>query len=127
MNSVRVKRAALLAVSALTIVAGGTVAHAQSRDPEAAREKWQRVPDLVAAMRITEGARVADVGAGGGFLTVRLAAAVGPSGRVYAVDIVAAVLQKLRDRVATAGLSNVEVVEATEDDPRLAPESVMRS
>jgi predicted methyltransferase len=52
------------------------------------REAWQRVPEIVAAMGIREGSVVADVGAGYGFLTVRLAALVGEQGKVYAVDVV---------------------------------------
>src|SRR5678816_3376043 len=73
---------------------------AQSTDADAAREKWQRIPQLLTAGGIGPGAVVADVGAGSGFLTTRLAAAVGPSGRVYAVDISADALKTLRVKVA---------------------------
>jgi predicted methyltransferase len=104
---------------ALLWVLAAAVSTAQSRDVEAAREKWQRIPELFAAMGVRPGSTVADVGAGRGFLTVRLAEAVGPTGRVYAVDIVADVLKKLRERATSAGLTNVEVVEGTERDPRL--------
>jgi precorrin-6B methylase 2 len=90
----------------------------QSTDVEAAREKWQRLPELFAAMGIREGATVADVGAGNGFLTVRLAAAVG-SGRVYAVDIAPEAVKRLRERLAKNNVTNVDVIEATEEDPRL--------
>jgi ubiquinone/menaquinone biosynthesis C-methylase UbiE len=124
MKGVVVKRVLLGLVSLCWLVAAVAVASAQARNSEVARERWQRVPDLVAAMNLTEGSRVADVGAGSGFLTVRLASAVGPSGRVYAVDIVPEVLKRLRERVATAGLTNVEVVEAREDDPRLPADSL---
>ena len=86
---------------------------------EAARERWQRVAEVFSLAGVRPGARVADIGAGGGFLTVRLARAVGPAGRVYAVDIVPRALQALRDRVREEGLGNVEVVEGTVDDPRL--------
>lgn len=78
---------------------------------EVAREKWQRVPDLLAAMAVRDGSTVADIGAGRGFLTVRLAAAVGPSGKVYGVDISPDVLSRLRQRVAKANLTNVAVIE----------------
>jgi predicted methyltransferase len=96
-------------------------AAAQSIDAEPAREKWQRLPELFAAMEVREGASVADVGAGNGFLTVRLAAAVGAAGKVYAVDIVPDVIKRLRERIAKGQITNVEVIEGTEDDPRLPP------
>jgi len=114
-------RAALCLVG---LVAALLTASAQSSDSEAAREKWQRVPDLIAAMNLTEGSHVADVGAGSGFLTVRLAAAVGSSGRVYAVDIVPDALKKLRERISAAGLSNVQIVEGRENDPNLPADSL---
>jgi predicted methyltransferase len=61
-------------------------ARAQTIAGERAREAWQRVPEIIAAMRIGPGSIVADVGAGYGFLTVRLAPVVGDTGKVYAVD-----------------------------------------
>ena len=94
-------------------------AAAQSDSAEAARDRWQRVPELLQAMDVREGSVVADVGAGAGFLTMRLAAAVGGSGRVYAVDIVPDILKRLRERLSKEGLNNVVVVEGTEADPRL--------
>ncbi|MBI4543041.1 MAG: methyltransferase domain-containing protein [Gemmatimonadetes bacterium] len=86
---------------------------------EEARERWQRVGDVVAALGIGEGSVVADVGAGGGFFTVRLARAVGATGRVYAVDIDAGVVARLEARRAPEGWSNVTVIHSIPDDPRL--------
>jgi predicted methyltransferase len=106
-----------LGLAAMLVLA--PVVTGQSIDAEPAREKWQRLPELFAAMGAREGATVADVGAGNGFLTVRLAAAVGSAGKVYAVDIVPDVVKKLRDRLAKNKVTNVDVVEAIEDDPRL--------
>ena len=91
----------------------------QSADPEADREKWQRVPDLFAAMGVRDGATVADVGAGYGFLTVRLARAVGATGKVYAVEINPKAITALRDLLAKSNITNATVVEGAEDDPRL--------
>jgi ubiquinone/menaquinone biosynthesis C-methylase UbiE len=110
---------ALIAALACAAPAVMTSAVGQSPPAEEARDRWQRVPDLFDAMGVKEGATVADVGAGGGFLTVRLAQAVGASGRVYAVDIVPAVLDRLRKRLAEASVRNVEVVEGAPNDPRL--------
>ena len=86
---------------------------------EGGRESWQRVPDILAALGVVPGSRVADVGAGDGFFTTRLAAAVGAEGRVYAVDISKNALDRLSKRVADAGLTNVQPVLGTTSDPRL--------
>jgi len=105
---------------AALVVAGIWCLPAFSRaQSEQLRESWQRVPDLFAAAGVHAGATIADVGAGDGFLTVRLAPAVGPGGRVYAVDVDATVADNLRKRVAAAGITNVTVVVGAEDDPRL--------
>jgi ubiquinone/menaquinone biosynthesis C-methylase UbiE len=108
---------AVLGVIAIAVTAGSR-AHAQT---EQTRESWQRVAELFAAAHVGVGARVADVGAGDGFLTVRLASAVGPSGKVYAVDIDEKVLDGLRRRLADAHIANVDVVVGGEDDPHLPP------
>jgi precorrin-6B methylase 2 len=94
------------------------------RREEGAREERQRVEDIFAAMAVRPGAVVVDVGAGGGFLTVRLARAVEPGGRVIAVDTDKGVVQRLQMRVQQEGLTNVEVVQGADDDPHLTPESV---
>jgi predicted methyltransferase len=88
-------------------------------DRERGREAWQKVDEIFAALGVAEGGRVADVGAGGGFFTVRLARAVGPGGRVYAVDINASVVRDLEDRVHREGLDNVEVILGETTDPSL--------
>jgi ubiquinone/menaquinone biosynthesis C-methylase UbiE len=62
---------------------------------------------------------VADVGAGSGYYTVRLAKQVGPIGRVFATDIQPEMLSILRKRLSRERLDNVELVQATEVDPRL--------
>ena len=86
---------------------------------EAGRDAWQRVPDIFAAMGVREGAVVADVGAGNGYFTTRLAKAVGPTGRVYAVDISSNAIAGLRNRLEREGLTNVELVLSTPSDPKL--------
>jgi ubiquinone/menaquinone biosynthesis C-methylase UbiE len=86
---------------------------------ESRREAWQKVDDVFKAMGVKPGAVVADIGAGEGFFTARLARAVGASGRVYAVDVSARSLANLRKRVSDEQLTNVEVVEGGTDDPKL--------
>jgi rhodanese-related sulfurtransferase/precorrin-6B methylase 2 len=92
---------------------------AQSATQEQARESWQRVDDIFKALGAREGAVIADVGAGPGFFTERLSAAVGPKGRVYAVDVDANALRRLQDRATGRGLTNVETVQGSVDDPKL--------
>lgn len=83
------------------------------------RERWQHPDDVVLALGITPGETVADVGAGGGFFTFRLARAVGPKGKVYAVDVDPTMVDYLTARAEREGLHNIEVVLASADDPQL--------
>lgn len=87
--------------------------------PPVRRDDWQRVPDILAALHATTGSRIADLGAGEGWLTQRLARHVGPGGRVFAVDIDAGALDRLAETVAKDSLRNVELVLGEPDDPRL--------
>ncbi len=84
-----------------------------------ARAGWQRPARLVAALGLRPGAAVADIGAGSGYLTRRVARAVGPAGRVYAVDADPRMLLALRTRLRRARLANVTPVLGDGDDPRL--------
>src|SRR5262245_13747699 len=85
------------------------------------REDWQK-PDLIMdALRIAEGSVGADLGAGGGWFSVRLARRVGPRGRVYAEDIQPQMLDAIKGRVERENLSNIVTVMGTADDPRLPP------
>jgi ubiquinone/menaquinone biosynthesis C-methylase UbiE len=112
--------------AALVVVLSAVALSAQPSDPaalrkdEAAREAYQKVSDIFAAMRLRPGAVVADIGAGDGFLTVRLARAVGEAGRVMAVDLDAKALDRLRNRVRQERLSNVDVITGESDNPHLA-------
>lgn len=92
---------------------------AQTSTGEAAREQWQKVDEILAAMDVRPGTTVADVGAGDGFFTSRLARAVGPEGRVFAVDIDDGALGRLRKRLEAEGLRNVYIIKGTPTDPRL--------
>ena len=83
------------------------------------RDAWQMPDEVMDALGIADGATVADLGAGGGWFTVRLARRVGPSGRVYAQDIQPQMIESISRRVSREGLTNVSTVLGTADDPRL--------
>jgi predicted methyltransferase len=83
------------------------------------RDTWQRPEQIMDALAIADGARVADIGAGAGWFTIRLARRVGPNGIVYAQDIQREPLEAIRRRVGREGLRNVETRLATETSPNL--------
>jgi FkbM family methyltransferase len=109
----------VLASLLLSPVTALAVSAPRQTSREITRERWQRVPDVIKALGIGEGSAVADVGAGGGFFTVRLAQLVGPKGRVLAVDVDRSVIRELTQRVESERLSNVEVIQGAVDDPKL--------
>jgi ubiquinone/menaquinone biosynthesis C-methylase UbiE len=88
------------------------------------REAEQRPSDVFRAMGLKDGDVVADLGCGTGWFARRMARAVGPRGKVYAVDVQPEMLDLVRGYVAAEGVSGVEAVLGTETDPRLAPGSL---
>jgi predicted methyltransferase len=89
-----------------------------------ARVQEEQPDKALELIGITPGMVVADVGAGTGYMTIRLARLVGPTGKVYANDLQRPMLQIIQDKARAEQLSNVEVVQGTEDDARL-PESAV--
>jgi len=83
------------------------------------REIFDRRYDILAAMEVRPGMTVADVGAGTGFFTLMLARAVGPTGKVYAVDISQPFLDAIAERARAAGLNNVVTVLSDQRDVKL--------
>lgn len=85
----------------------------------------EEAPDAALdALNLPKGASVADIGAGSGYITERLAARVGPTGRVFANDVQPQMLAILARRLAAKQITNVTLVQGTVDDPKLAPASV---
>ena len=76
------------------------------------------------ALPLQQGGIVADVGAGSGFMTERLARRVGPTGRVYAEDIQPQMLDRLRKRLANRRLDNVIPLLGLVDDPKLPASTI---
>lgn len=94
----------------------GELAAAEER-----REKFQKVPEVLQALGARPGHWVADVGAGDGFFTMRLARAVGNAGRVFAVNIERDQAALIRERSLADGLTNIASVLGKPDDPKLPP------
>lgn len=105
----------ILPLILLAIAAAAIPFCAQERD----RDTWQRPDEVMEALGLGAGSRVADVGCGEGWFVVRLAERVGPGGRVYGVDVDQRALERLRRTVEREGLEQVEIVLGATDDPRL--------
>ena len=83
------------------------------------RDAWQRPDQIMDELGIGEGSIVADLGAGGGWFTVRLARRVGPNGRVYAEDVQRQMKESIERRVQREQLTNVRTILGTLSDPLL--------
>lgn len=86
---------------------------------EDARDRLGEAEEVMKLAGVKPGMSVADVGAGGGYYTVRLARIVGAKGRVLAEDIVAETRDRLSDRIQRENLDNVAVKLGTADNPML--------
>ena len=106
-------RTLALLIAAL-LLAGSTVSCAQDVDDTEA---------LLDAMAIETGDWAADVGGGDGDYTLPMAARVGPSGRVFAVDVDAGALGTLNERLRDQGVEHVTTVYSVEDNPMLPPDA----
>jgi len=83
------------------------------------RDAWQRPEEVMNSLGIQTGWRVADVGCGDGYFTYHLADRVGPSGKVYAVDIREDPIRGIRRQAAEKGLAQIEAIVGAPDDPHL--------
>ena len=90
----------------------------------ASRQREESPERALSLAGIEAGMTVADIGAGSGYMTMRIAPLVGPTGKVYATDIQPALLQRLQQKISASGVSNVEIVLGTDTDARL-PESTV--
>jgi len=92
---------------------------------ERSEREQEESPDVaVRLLQIPQGASVADIGAGSGYITLLLSAAVGPTGRVFANDLQPQMIEILRRRLASQNVTNVTLVQGSVDDPNLPPASV---
>jgi ubiquinone/menaquinone biosynthesis C-methylase UbiE len=108
--------------------------HRLHRDPQAyiamledpKRDEYQKPQEVLTALQLKAGETIADIGSGSGYFTLRFAAHVGASGRVFAVDIDPEMIRHLNRRVRDAGVRNVQTVLADPDDPLLPDGSIDR-
>jgi ubiquinone/menaquinone biosynthesis C-methylase UbiE len=90
---------------------------AKLEDP--ARAQWQKPDEVLHTLALPAGAIVADVGAGPGYFALPLGRALAGGGHVFAAEVEPRILERLRARIAAAGLRNVTPVLGLEDDPLL--------
>ncbi|PYR68847.1 MAG: hypothetical protein DMF87_16555 [Acidobacteria bacterium] len=117
-------RAALLLLMALQTVAPQRTGHlfppenlGLLESPD--RAAWQKPDQIMDALGIADGSKVADIGPGAGWFTIQLARRVGPNGVIYAEDIQRQMLEAIRRRVSREGLQNVQTVMGTAAEPNL--------
>ncbi len=91
-----------------------------------ARDAYQKPHEVMTALALVEGERIADIGAGAGYFTLRFASHVGATGRVFAVDVSPDMILYLNRRIRDAGLDTVRTILAPPDDPLLPDASVDR-
>ena len=133
----------VIAVSVALVIAAGALVEAQRRHPVSGRifapvmgvggASWLERPEredeeapskALDALELKPGMVVADIGAGSGYYSSRIAKRVGPTGRVYATDIQPGMIALLDRRIKSEGLSNVTTVLGGMDDPKLPPASI---
>ncbi|MBI3245246.1 MAG: methyltransferase domain-containing protein [Deltaproteobacteria bacterium] len=88
------------------------------------RDAVQQPEKVLDALHIQLGNTVADIGAGTGYFSLRLAKRVGPQGRVLATDIQPQMLAMLKDNMRAAGLGNIELLLCTPTDAKLPEKSL---
>jgi len=102
-------------------ISGGEGTHLRYQEPD--RYTWQYPERVIKALKLEAGMKVADLGAGTGYFTFRLAEAVGSSGKVYAVDIDAEMNASIDKQAVAKQQENVKTVLGVGHDP-LIPEPV---
>jgi len=116
----------LVAAVVLTLQAAVVAQHTRLFRPEDLgeleppdREEWQQPIRIMDVLGIGDGSVVADLGAGSGWFTIRLASRVGPNGIVFAEDIQRPMIRAINVRVESLGIKNVRTVLGTQSDPAL--------
>ncbi|MBY0495915.1 MAG: methyltransferase domain-containing protein [Cyanobacteria bacterium] len=133
----------VIAVSVALVLVAGVLVEAQRRHPVSGRvfapvmgvggAGWLERPEredeeapskALDALELKPGMVVADIGAGSGYYSSRIAKRVGPAGKVYATDIQPGMIEILDRRIRNEGLTNITTVLGGMDDPRLPPGAI---
>lgn len=85
----------------------------------AERDTWQKPADILKQLNIRAGSKVADIGCHEGYMTMKLSKVVGEKGKVFAVDVEQAKLDKLKNHLTAGKINNVNLVKGDYDDPKL--------
>ena len=108
-----------LAFAVATVLLAGCAYLKQCAYEGVNRDEWQQPQKVLGALNIRPGDQVADLGSGSGYFTFKFAEAVGPTGRVYAVDIDRDMVELIANRARQGNASNVDAILARPDDPLL--------
>jgi arsenite methyltransferase len=111
-------------VLALCLIVGGCARLKQCAYEGISRDDWQQPQKVIGALNIQAGAVIADLGAGSGYFTFRLAEAVGAGGKVYAVDIDPDMIGLVTKTAKEKSISNIEPILAKPDNPLLPKATV---
>jgi cyclopropane fatty-acyl-phospholipid synthase-like methyltransferase len=83
------------------------------------RDSWQKPEELIKQLQLVSGSQVADIGCHEGYMTFKLAKAVGKNGKVFAVDVTQYKLDKLQEHAKTRKAENIKTIKGDYDDPKL--------
>ncbi len=83
------------------------------------RDSWQRADEIIKHLKIQQGSHVADIGSHEGYMTIKLSQVVGKTGKVWAVDVDAYKLEKLRQHAVSRNAMNIETIKGDYDNPHL--------
>jgi ubiquinone/menaquinone biosynthesis C-methylase UbiE len=107
------------AVSAASVAAQDQWKNVYTESAWASRDLWQRAGELIKNLNIKAGCSVADIGCHEGYMTFKLSREIGRDGKVYAVDLDAARLAKLKMHRDMERISNITAIQGAVDNPKL--------
>jgi predicted methyltransferase len=120
----KMRRLSVITLVLILLPAAATFAAQRWQEDWEERDRWQRPADVMDALGLRAGSSAADIGAGNGYFSFRMAERVGAFGKVYAVDIDKLTLEGLRDRAAREKVTQIETIFSAAADPKLPEASI---